>query len=156
MTPEETGKILGLCASYDNRNTEDAATYAWYRAIGDLPFAECEAAVIAHYSESREWIMPADVRTRVKRQRRDEAERGRIKQLLDPAAYRREVEQAGADLVSKLKALGAGVPDRDEPLTGWKAVECPACHVKPGDFCLNPKTGDKTATHRERHGAAGT
>lgn len=102
MTPEETGRILGLCASYDNRNTEDAATYAWFRAIGDLPFAECEQAVIDHYTEKREWIMPADVRTRVKRKQRDEADRGRIRELLDPDAYRREVQHADAAFMRKL------------------------------------------------------
>jgi hypothetical protein len=102
MTPEETGKLLGLCASYDNRNTDDSVTYAWFRAIGDLPFAECESAVIAHYTDSREWIMPADVRTRVKRQQRDQAERGRIKQVNDPAAYRREVQAADEAFMRKL------------------------------------------------------
>lgn len=108
MTPEETGKILGLCASYDNRNTEDAATYAWFRAIGDLPFAECEEAVIAHYSESREWIMPADVRKRARRQQRDLADRGRIRELLDPATYRREVQAADDAFMRKLAARTGG------------------------------------------------
>jgi hypothetical protein len=102
MTPEETGKLLGLCASYDNRNTDDSVTYAWFRAIGDLPFAECETAVIAHYSQSREWIMPADVRTRVRRAQRELAEHGRIRELLDPAAYRHTVDAADSAFLRKL------------------------------------------------------
>jgi len=108
MTPEETGKLLGLCASYDNRNTDDSVTYAWFRAIGDLPFTECESAVIAHYTDSREWIMPADVRTRVRRQQRDLADHGRIRELLDPAAYRREVQAADDAFMRKLAARTGG------------------------------------------------
>lgn len=104
MTPEETGKILGLCASYDNRNTDDSVTYAWFRVIGDLPYAECENAVIAHYADSREWIMPADVRTRVKRKQRELADRGRIRELLDPDTYRQQVQAADDAFLRKLAA----------------------------------------------------
>lgn len=104
MTPEETGKLLGICAAFDNRKVDDAAVFAWYSAIKDLSYSECESAVIAHYSGSREWIMPADVRTRVKRAQRDAADRGRIHELLDPAAYRREVEQADSAFLRKLEA----------------------------------------------------
>ena len=102
MTDEEVGKLLGMCAAFDNRSTDDSVAYAWSLVVGDLPYPECEQAVITHYSESREWIMPADVRTRVRRRQRDEAEHGRIKQLLDPDAYRREVDQADAAFMRKL------------------------------------------------------
>jgi hypothetical protein len=108
MTPEETGKLLGLCASYDNRNTDDSVTYAWFRAIGDLPFDECESAVIAHYTDSREWIMPADVRKRVKRDQYAAEDRGRIRELLDPGAYRREVQAANDAFMRKLAARTGG------------------------------------------------
>jgi len=108
MTPEEAGKLLGMCAAYDNRNVDDAALYAWFRVVGDLPYAECESAVIAHYSDSREWIMPADVRKRVKRAQYDAEDRGRIKQLLDPDAYRREVQAADAAFMRKLAQRTGG------------------------------------------------
>lgn len=118
MTPEETGRLLGLCASYDNRNVDDSALYAWFRAVGDLPFADCETAVIAHYRESREWIMPADVRTRVKRAQRDAADHGRIRELLDPDAYRAQVKAADDAFMRKLAARTGslsvkGVPEAD-------------------------------------------
>jgi hypothetical protein len=104
MSPEEAGKLLGICASYDNRNVDELNVYAWFRVVGDLPYGECEQAVIAHYSESREWIMPADVRTRVRRAQRDGAERGRIRDLLDPEAYRAQVEAADGAFLRKLQA----------------------------------------------------
>ena len=154
MTLDETIDLLATCAAYDRRTVGRTDAVAWHAVVGDLPFDLAQQAVFAHYAESREWIMPADVRTRVKRRQHDEADRGRIRELLDPAAYRREVEQAGDDFLRKLKAIGAGDPDAGEPLAGWKSVECPVCHVGPREFCRNPETGDKTATHRKRREAA--
>lgn len=115
MTDEEVGKLLGMCAAFDNRNVDDSVAYAWSLVVGDLPYAECEEAVVTHYSESREWIMPADVRARVKRRQRDEAERGRIKQLLDPAAYRAEVAAADDAFMRKLAARTGGKELKQAP-----------------------------------------
>lgn len=103
MTPEETGKLLGICASYDNRAVDEISVYAWFRVVGDLPYGACETAVIDHYSTSREWIMPADVRNRVRREQRDLAERQRIRELLDPDAYRKSVAEADAAFLRKLQ-----------------------------------------------------
>ena len=64
MTPEETGMLLAICAAYDRRTVGEADVIAWYRAIGDLPYAACENAVVAHYAASRAWIMPADIRAK--------------------------------------------------------------------------------------------
>ena len=102
MTLDETIDLLTTCAAYDRRTIGKSDAVAWHAVVGDLPFEQAQKAVFAHYSESTEWIMPAHVRTRVKRQQRDEAERGRIKQVNDPAAYRREVEQADAAFMRKL------------------------------------------------------
>ena len=80
MNLEDTGRLLALCASYDRRKTGDADVLAWYRIIGDLRFADCEQAVLDHYAESAEWIMPAHVRMRV-----SEARRQRIQDADIPA-----------------------------------------------------------------------
>jgi hypothetical protein len=108
MTPEEAGKLLGMCAAYDNRNVDDSALYAWFRVVGDLPYAECEQAVIAHYTDSREWIMPADVRKRVKRDQYAAEDRNRIRELLDPDAYRAEVQAADDAFARKLAQRTGG------------------------------------------------
>lgn len=108
MTPEEAGKLLGMCVAYDNRNVDDSSLYAWFRVIGDLPYAECESAVIAHYAGSREWIMPADVRKRVKQAQHAAGDRGRIRELLDPKAYRAEVEAADDVFMRKLAERTGG------------------------------------------------
>jgi hypothetical protein len=108
MTLDETIDLLATCAAYDRRTIGKTDAVAWHAVVGDLPFADAQQAVFAHYSESREWIMPADVRTRVKRKQRDAAERGRIRQVLDPAAYRREIEQADQAFMRKLAQRTGG------------------------------------------------
>lgn len=102
MTLDETIDLLTTCAAYDRRTIGKSDAVAWHAVVRDLPFEYAQQAVFAHYSESREFIMPADVRTRVRRRQRDEAERGRIKQLLDPDAYRREVDAADQAFMRKL------------------------------------------------------
>jgi hypothetical protein len=119
MTIDETVDLLTTCAAYDRRTIGKTDAVAWHAVVGDLPFDMAQQAVFAHYSESREWIMPADVRTRVRRQQRDQAERGRIRQLLDPDAYRREVAQADAAFMRKLaqRTGGKQIKQAPEPYT---------------------------------------
>ncbi len=101
MNAEETGDILALAASYDRRKVGEAEIIAWHAAIGDLPFVDCRAAVVAHYQETSDWLMPAHVRNRVK-----DARRQRIADAVgvpapppelldDPPAYRAAL-RAGA------------------------------------------------------------
>lgn len=108
MTPDQTVDLLTACAAFDRRTVGKSDVVAWHAIVGDLPFDLAQEAVFAHYRESREFIMPADVRTRVKRKQRDEQDRGRIKQLLDPGAYRREVEHADDAFMRKLAQRTGG------------------------------------------------
>lgn len=72
MNGDEVGKLLGLMALADNRKPpgDDEGRKAmiafWLTMVGDLSYADAAQAVQAHYRESREWIMPADVRARVR------------------------------------------------------------------------------------------
>lgn len=118
MSPEETGKLLGTCASYDRRTVGETDVIAWFRVLSDLPYADCEAAVIAHYTDSREWIMPADIRRRVRQAQAHEADQRHLRELLDPAAYHAQIARADERFLDKLAARTArksielkGVPD---------------------------------------------
>jgi hypothetical protein len=66
---EDTGRLLALCASYDRRKVGDADVLAWHRVIGDLQFADCEQAVLGHYADCADWLMPAHIRLRVRETR---------------------------------------------------------------------------------------
>lgn len=99
MTPEETGKLLATCASFDRRKVGPLDVIAWNRAIGDLRYRDCEDAVIAHYTEGTEWIMPAHVRQRVRAIRAHRIEDAEVPappaELADnPAAYQAALHAA--------------------------------------------------------------
>lgn len=79
MTPAETTKLLAICSSFDNRKPNPETVTAWGGVMGDLRYEDCRDAVLAHYATSREWIMPADIRTAVRRLRAK-----RIAQAGDP------------------------------------------------------------------------
>ena len=65
MDPEVIGDVLAVAAAFDNRTVGDADCTAWYRVIGHLNQHEAEEAVIAHYTETNDRIMPKDVLSRV-------------------------------------------------------------------------------------------
>lgn len=69
MTPPEAAVLLGVCAAYDRRTIGEADAIAWSQALDDITLDEGRQAVVAHYRDHREWIMPADVRARVRRAR---------------------------------------------------------------------------------------
>ena len=66
--------------------------------------------------------MPADVRKRVKRAQYAAEDRGRIRELLDPAAYRREVEAADQAFMRKL-AQRTGGKELKAPPEPYKAAD---------------------------------
>lgn len=65
MEPEVIGDVLAVAAAFDNRTVGAADSMAWYRVIGHLNQREAEEAIIAHYSETTDRIMPAHVLARV-------------------------------------------------------------------------------------------
>lgn len=65
MDPEVIGDVLAVAAAFDNRTVGDADCTAWYRVIGHLDQHEAEEAIIAHYTETNDRIMPKDVLSRV-------------------------------------------------------------------------------------------
>lgn len=69
LNPDEVATLLGIAASFDNRKANEEAVVAWRVALAGISFTDARDAIAAHYAESREWIMPADIRARVRRVR---------------------------------------------------------------------------------------
>lgn len=65
MTPAEATQLLALASTFDNRKPDRLAPAAWAEALHDICATDARAAVIGHYRESRQWIMPADIYKRV-------------------------------------------------------------------------------------------
>lgn len=71
MDASQAALLLSQAAAYDNRTVNESAARAWAEALHDVPYADAREAVVAHYRESRQWMMPADVHDRVKAVQRD-------------------------------------------------------------------------------------
>lgn len=67
MTPAEAQMLLAIAASADNRKPSKEAATLWSHALGDLPFIDCRDAVVAHYTRTTDWLMPAHVITEVRK-----------------------------------------------------------------------------------------
>lgn len=114
MTIDETIDLLTVAAAYDLRKVGETDAIAWHAAVGDLDFGDCRAAVVGHYQETRDRLMPADVRRRVKAMRRDRLERHPIPapapELTDrPSVYREALKgnlKRTADGFSISRAIG--------------------------------------------------
>lgn len=129
MTSDEVWDLLEIIASIDRRKLGLTDRQVWEGLIGDLPAADAQAAVTAHYRETREWIMPADVRTRVKAMRRDRLAREIVpapppEVADDPARFRETLKadlRAIADGKAIPKAIGGPVREDDPPPTWAQA-----------------------------------
>lgn len=99
MTIDEAVDLLTAAAAFDRRTVGEADAIAWHAAVGDLTLNDCRAAVVAHYTETTEWLMPAHVRGRVKEIRAKRLQDTEIPppppELLDnPPAYRAALHAA--------------------------------------------------------------
>ena len=67
MSPTEAAALLAMAATFDNRKPDPAAATAWATVLDGLRPEDCRQAVIEHYRDHTEWLMPAMVRTAVRR-----------------------------------------------------------------------------------------
>jgi hypothetical protein len=97
MNRSECAQLLTIVASYDRRTLGEPDVIAWQGALGDLRFDECRDAVVKHYAEQTDWLMPAHVRRLCLAARQDAAMRalpGDGRDLVpQPDWFRTTVEQ---------------------------------------------------------------
>ena len=114
MTRNEVIDLLTLTASFDRRTAGKTDVAAWQATVGDLAWDDARAAVIDHYRESTEWLMPAHIRQRVaamRQARLDAAGPVEIPEHLadhpaEALAWKQAAVTAIADGVEPQKALG--------------------------------------------------
>lgn len=116
MTSDEVWDLLELVASIDRRKLGLTDRQTWEMLVGDLPAADAKAAVLAHYRDSREWIMPADIRRRVK-----EARRQRILDAGIPAPPP-ELTDDPAAYGAALQAAATAIADGRDPEAAMRAI----------------------------------
>lgn len=146
MNRADVARLLTYAASFDRRKLGEADVLAWHDVLADLDPIEAATAVRQHYAESREFLMPADVRRRVLDARRLAAEREHhqhVRQLNQTAQQLAPLTGQGIRTVAQaLNAARADRPERAEPEQRWSArrVACPHCRAAPGQACVNPTT----------------
>ena len=113
MTKTEIAQLLTLIAAFDRRTIGEADVEAWNLILADLDVEDCMTAVREHYTESRDWIMPADVYRRAtlaQRRREGEARRAALEAQI-------AAENPGAIAARPIAALTVGKPiPADDPV----------------------------------------
>jgi hypothetical protein len=97
----------------DNPERQAAQVDAWYAIVGDLPFGDARTAVRDHYRDRSDWIMPADIRKRVKAMQADRIARSQIpappaELTDDPVAYNRHLAASIDQAASGRAAIEGG------------------------------------------------
>ncbi len=178
MTPEQVIDLLSTAAAFDRRTVGDADVIAWHSAIGELDFADAQAAVVRHYQQTRDFVMPSDVRALVKLIRAERLAREAVPapdpELSDDArAYQDQLKRNIARLASGWsigRALAAPKTDPNDAYTQARGgdrdpkriaaikVPCPwpPCQAPRGSSCVDAQGRRLTApAHEARLKAAG-
>lgn len=158
MIDDEVIDLLTTAATFDRRTVGDADVIAWRAAVGDLDFPDAHTAVIQHYTDSTDWLMPAHVRVRVKAIRAarlasevmpapspelaDDPERYKavfqqdLKRIARGWSMPRAISQAAEPTEDYLEARGED-PKRREVRVGAMTVQCPRCGALANERCKN-------------------
>lgn len=163
MNLAEAADVLAMAAAFDSRTVGKADILAWHAVIGHLDAAEARDAVVAHYTDTRDRIMPVDVLSRVTKLRALRIAHAGPESVPDadpddPIAYRdalregrwrtasgmspRPVRQAIEGSFQRVprdwaKPIAVGPDPRTDPLT---AAPCPTCGAEPDEPCTVPDT----------------
>jgi hypothetical protein len=116
MTPDETVDLLTVAAAFDQRTVGEGDAMAWHAVLGDLTFADAKQAVLGHYANTRERIMPADVRERVK-----EIRRNRFQDAEKPAPPPELLDDPDA-YCAAVRAANAAIADGRDPEAAMQAI----------------------------------
>lgn len=77
MNKVELAQLLTVVSGFDNRKVTPDTVEIWFPLLQDIESDIALAAVQEHYRNSREWLMPSDIRAQAKRmqERLDREER---------------------------------------------------------------------------------
>lgn len=154
MTRSQTAQVLAAIQCYDHRQVGESDVAAWHAVIGEYEFADCMAAVTAHFRESDKWMMPAHVVGYVKAQRRRAAEldhEQRTRVMIESAtpADRVLVHELAGRARSVFGMPAAWQQRRAEALH----EPCPWCRARPGEPCVSLASGAPLRTGSRVHDA---
>ncbi|GAA4680193.1 hypothetical protein [Nocardioides nanhaiensis] len=143
MNVSEAAAALSVCSSFDRRTVGEADAQAWAAALPDVRFEDARDAIVAHYRETREWIMPADVLRRVRLVRRERLVG--IAAPTPPAALADDprAEQRWARVARN--AIASGATEQEAAATACRAV---GIDVPTAGPAVGPPSGARAALAR--------
>lgn len=117
MNPAEAQSLLTIAAAFDNRKPDADAARAWAAALDGLPFIDCRDAIVKHYRNSSDWLMPGHVIAAVKQVRAKRiADAGHL--LIPPAGLTEPEERAWLGAARRRVADGEAPEDVSPPQVG--------------------------------------
>ena len=66
MNRPEAAILLGVAAAFDQRTIGETDVTAWAEALARYDLEPCRRAVIGHYTETTDRIMPAHITRRIR------------------------------------------------------------------------------------------
>lgn len=130
MRQSEALLLLAKAATFDNRkNLDDETALSWAQALDGIRLIDAMDAVVEHYSHTREFIMPADVRAGARKMR--DARINAVLQGAEPAppdVLVEDVARYNAWRRGFNRALGDGLPLHDAEVVAAEAAGIPPVH----------------------------
>lgn len=119
MNLAETHALLTLIATLDRRRFDDPTVIAWQEILAEQPFDDCRTAVINHFRENTDYLMPVHVTRGAeqidhdRRRKAREAAEHRCLIALESDPTRRDRSADIQALITQLRAaLPPGNPDK--------------------------------------------
>lgn len=124
MTPADMADVLTAAAAYDGRTIGIGDVGAWHAAAGELDREEALAAVVRHYANSTDRMMPAHLHQNVLAIRNERADRREHEIRALPSRFEEDPERAArirrgiAEIAKRwsVPEKGADDPVRDAAL----------------------------------------
>lgn len=91
----DTAQVLAKIQAYSNRNVDEAVITVWHEILEPLELQDCLRAVTDHYRDSKEWLMPSDIVSRVRTYREARLNKFPNGILLSPEDERQAIESKG-------------------------------------------------------------
>jgi hypothetical protein len=91
MNKAETAKLLVMVSSLDRQPTDEGMVEMWYRVLEGYDFAECEAAVVPAYRETKGYISARLIEAMVKKARNESVEESQREERLRLEAETRAI-----------------------------------------------------------------
>lgn len=153
MTPSETAELLGTIQAFDHRTVGEADIMAWHAVLRDVEIASAKAAVIEHFTVSKEWLAPVDIRTIIARTRSRRI--GSIPSVVPPWQLADDPAREMTWVANYRHAIADGLPTetamaKANYLAGIEDVEPLAIEPPKGLLHETLERGEREMADRER------